>query len=164
MNCIVLQHEEHEGLGLLEKPLRDAGFSLVTRFRSVEHKDLDAHLVVVMGLPASQGEGSSVAIVLVLLAGFAAHAEPLTRAVAQDILYLATEKAPACSEGTEPEQIVCLLKARYAKDAATQKLAISLYEKTGTVAGQPTAPKRIASMPWSCCFQSAGIISPCWAK
>ncbi len=87
-------------------------------------------------LPASQGEGSSVAIVLVLLAGFAAHAEPLTRAVAQDILYLATEKAPACSEGTEPEQIVCLLKARYAKDAATQKLAISLYEKTGTVAGQ----------------------------
>jgi GMP synthase (glutamine-hydrolysing) len=49
VNCIVLQHEEHEGLGLLEKPLRDAGFSLVTRFRSVEHKDLDAHLVVVMG-------------------------------------------------------------------------------------------------------------------
>lgn len=33
---------------------------------------------------------------------------------------------------------------------------------SGTVAGQPTAPKKIASMPDSCAFQSSGIIFP-WA-
>ena len=33
---------------------------------------------------------------------------------------------------------------------------------SGTVAGQPTAPKKMASMPISCAFQSAGIMLP-WA-
>ena len=47
MRAIVLQHETHEALGLLEPVLRDAGYSIVTRFRGVEHKDIDAELVVV---------------------------------------------------------------------------------------------------------------------
>lgn len=49
MRAVVLQHEQNEGLGLLEKPLVDAGFSLTKRFRSVEHKDLDAELIVILG-------------------------------------------------------------------------------------------------------------------
>ena len=35
---------------------------------------------------------------------------------------------------------------------------------SGTVAGQPTAPNRIASKPCSCAFQSSGIIFPWPAK
>ena len=31
---------------------------------------------------------------------------------------------------------------------------------SGTVAGQPTAPKKMASWPPICAFQSAGIIAP----
>ena len=34
---------------------------------------------------------------------------------------------------------------------------------SGTVAGQPTAPKYSASTPLSCSFQSSGIIWPCAA-
>ena len=34
---------------------------------------------------------------------------------------------------------------------------------SGTVAGQPTAPNRMACCGSSCAFQSGGIISPCWA-
>lgn len=49
MRAVVLQHETHEGLGLLERPLLDAGFSLTKRFRGVEHKDLEAELLVVLG-------------------------------------------------------------------------------------------------------------------
>lgn len=49
MRAVVLQHEQNEGLGLLERPLVDAGFSLTKRFRGVEHKDLDAELVVILG-------------------------------------------------------------------------------------------------------------------
>lgn len=49
MRAVVLQHETHEGLGLLEKPLVEAGFTLTRRFRGVEHKDLDAELLVVLG-------------------------------------------------------------------------------------------------------------------
>lgn len=49
MRAVVLQHETHEGLGLLERPLIDAGFSLTKRFRGVEHKDLEAELLVVLG-------------------------------------------------------------------------------------------------------------------
>lgn len=50
MRAVVVKHEEHEGLGLLEKPLRDAGYQLVTRFRGVEHReDLEAELLVVLG-------------------------------------------------------------------------------------------------------------------
>lgn len=49
MRAIIWQHEEHEGPWLLEQPLRDAGYTLVTRFRDPKHDDLDAELVVVMG-------------------------------------------------------------------------------------------------------------------
>ena len=49
MRAVVLQHETHEGLGMLERPLIDAGFSLTKRFRGVEHKDLEAELLVVLG-------------------------------------------------------------------------------------------------------------------
>lgn len=49
MRAVVVQHEEHEGLGLLKAPLEEVGYTLTTRFRCVEHKDLDADLVVVLG-------------------------------------------------------------------------------------------------------------------
>lgn len=50
MRAVVFQHETHEGLAMLEKPLVEAGFSLTKRFRGVEHhEDLAADLVVVMG-------------------------------------------------------------------------------------------------------------------
>jgi GMP synthase (glutamine-hydrolysing) len=49
VRAVVLQHEQNEGLGLLERPLVDAGFSLTKRFRGVEHKDLDAELIVILG-------------------------------------------------------------------------------------------------------------------
>jgi GMP synthase (glutamine-hydrolysing) len=49
MKCVVLQHEAHEGLGLFEKSLANEGFSFIRRFRGVEHKDIDAELVVVLG-------------------------------------------------------------------------------------------------------------------
>ncbi len=49
MRAVVLQHEAHEGLGLFEPALVAEGFSLTKRFRGVEHKDLEADLVVIMG-------------------------------------------------------------------------------------------------------------------
>jgi GMP synthase (glutamine-hydrolysing) len=49
MRVVIWQHEEHEGPGLLEKPLRDAGYTPTSRFRDPRHDDLDAELVVVMG-------------------------------------------------------------------------------------------------------------------
>ena len=49
MRAVIVQHETHEGLGLLEKPLLEAGFTLTKRFREVEHKDLEAELLVVLG-------------------------------------------------------------------------------------------------------------------
>jgi GMP synthase (glutamine-hydrolysing) len=49
MRCVVLQHEAHEGLGLFEPALAAEGFSFVKRFRGVEHKDLEAELLVVLG-------------------------------------------------------------------------------------------------------------------
>ena len=49
MRAVVLQHEQNEGLGLLERPLVDAGFALTRRFRNVEHKDLEAELIVILG-------------------------------------------------------------------------------------------------------------------
>jgi GMP synthase (glutamine-hydrolysing) len=51
MRAVVFQHEEHEGPGLLGPVLEEAGFSLVSRFRSVRREDVDADLVVVMGGP-----------------------------------------------------------------------------------------------------------------
>lgn len=49
MHAVILQHEEHEGPGLLDGVLREAGYTLTTRFRGVQHHDLDAELLVVMG-------------------------------------------------------------------------------------------------------------------
>ncbi len=49
MRVVVLQHEEHEDLGLLERPLKDAGYTVTKRFRGVDHHDLEAELVVVLG-------------------------------------------------------------------------------------------------------------------
>ena len=49
MRAVVIQHEKHEDLGLLEPQLTKVGFSLVRRFRSLERVDLDAELVVVLG-------------------------------------------------------------------------------------------------------------------
>jgi hypothetical protein len=81
--------------------------------------------------------GALLALVLAQDAGV----PEISRSLAQSILYLKAETAPTCDSGDEHAQIVCLLKARYAKDAASSKLAIELYEKTGTVAGQlPAQP------------------------
>ena len=49
MRAVVFQHEEHEGPGLLGPALEAAGFTLVKRFRTVKHDDVDAELVVVLG-------------------------------------------------------------------------------------------------------------------
>ena len=49
MKAVVLQHEDDVGLGLLEGALRGAGYELTRRFRGVEHRDLDAELLVVLG-------------------------------------------------------------------------------------------------------------------
>ena len=49
MRAVVVEHEEHEGPGLLGPALEAAGFTLVRRFRAVKREDVDAPLVVVMG-------------------------------------------------------------------------------------------------------------------
>ena len=49
MRAVVLQHEAHEGLDLLEDVLEAAGYAVTTHFRSVQHRDLEAELVVVLG-------------------------------------------------------------------------------------------------------------------
>jgi GMP synthase (glutamine-hydrolysing) len=49
MRAVVIQHEQHEDLGLLGPALTQEGFSIVRRFRGVERSDLDAALVVVLG-------------------------------------------------------------------------------------------------------------------
>jgi GMP synthase (glutamine-hydrolysing) len=51
MRAVVMQHEEHEGPGLLGPALEAAGFTLVKRFRAVKREDLNAELVVVLGGP-----------------------------------------------------------------------------------------------------------------
>jgi GMP synthase (glutamine-hydrolysing) len=51
MRAVVMQHEEHEGPGLLGPALEAAGFTLVKRFRTVKREDLKAELVVVLGGP-----------------------------------------------------------------------------------------------------------------
>lgn len=51
MRAVVMQHEEHEGPGLLGPALEAAGFTLVKRFRTVKREDLNAELVVVLGGP-----------------------------------------------------------------------------------------------------------------
>ncbi len=51
MRAVVLQHEEHEGPGLLGPALEAVGFTLVKRFRTVKHEDVKAELLVVLGGP-----------------------------------------------------------------------------------------------------------------
>ncbi|HYO55483.1 glutamine amidotransferase-related protein [Archangium sp.] len=51
MRAVVMQHEEHEGPGLLGPALEAAGFTLVKRFRAVKREDVNAELVVVLGGP-----------------------------------------------------------------------------------------------------------------
>ena len=51
MRAVVMQHEEHEGPGLLGPALEAAGFTLVKRFRAVKREDLNAELVVMLGGP-----------------------------------------------------------------------------------------------------------------
>jgi len=56
MRAIVLQHETHEHLGLLGPALAQAGFTVTRRFRDVEHADLQAELVVVLGGSMTVGD------------------------------------------------------------------------------------------------------------
>lgn len=49
MRATIVQHEEHEGPGLLGPALVAAGFSLTNRFRALHRSDLEADLVVVLG-------------------------------------------------------------------------------------------------------------------
>jgi GMP synthase (glutamine-hydrolysing) len=51
MNAVVYQHEEHEGLGLSEAALKEAGFTISKRFREARHEDVNTDLVVVLGGP-----------------------------------------------------------------------------------------------------------------
>lgn len=72
-----------------------------------------------------------------LLLGLALAAEPaLSRAQAQDILFLEDAPPAPCDQGDAAAQITCLIEARYAKDAAASKAVAELYRKTGTVLGQ----------------------------
>jgi GMP synthase (glutamine-hydrolysing) len=49
MRAVILQHEAHEDLGLFGPALSAEGFTFTKRFRGVEHHDLDAELVVILG-------------------------------------------------------------------------------------------------------------------
>lgn len=73
---------------------------------------------------------------MLVLAATPGEPLPLSPALAKNILYLAEAPPVPCDTGTDAERIACLLTARYAKDPATQKLALALFEKTGTVVGQ----------------------------
>jgi hypothetical protein len=63
------------------------------------------------------------------------EAPKVSRALAQDILFLAEKPLAPCDTGSEADQITCLIAARYAKDAAAAKLTKSLYASSGTVMG-----------------------------
>lgn len=49
MKAVLVQHEEHEDAAMLGPELKQAGFTLVKRFRGVERSDLDEKLVVFLG-------------------------------------------------------------------------------------------------------------------
>lgn len=50
MRAVVFQHDKHEDVGRLGPALKEVGFTLVRRFRAVQHReDLDAELVVILG-------------------------------------------------------------------------------------------------------------------
>jgi hypothetical protein len=75
---------------------------------------------------------------VVVLAATAAAQEAgpaLSRARAQDILFLSQPPPGPCDGGAEDAQIRCLLAARYVEDPAAAKLALALYAESGTVVG-----------------------------
>jgi len=49
MRAVVYQHEDFEDLARLAPALKEAGFGATKRFRSAQHDDVDAELVVVLG-------------------------------------------------------------------------------------------------------------------
>jgi GMP synthase (glutamine-hydrolysing) len=49
MRAIIYQHEEAEDLARLAPALKEAGFAVTKRFRTVQHDDVDADLVVALG-------------------------------------------------------------------------------------------------------------------
>lgn len=73
---------------------------------------------------------------LCLLAAAPDAAPTVSRRLAQDILFLTETPKDLCETGDEHAQISCLIAARYAKDAASKKTALALYEANGTVVGQ----------------------------
>lgn len=77
------------------------------------------------------------ALLIVLLPALALADEPkLSRGLVQEILFMSEPPPEPCDAGDDAAQIVCLIEARYAKDAAAQKTIVELYKKTGTVMGQ----------------------------
>lgn len=60
----------------------------------------------------------------------------LSRALVQEILFITEAPPKPCDAGDDAAQIVCLIEARYAKDAAAAKTVVALYRDTGTVLGQ----------------------------
>jgi len=63
-------------------------------------------------------------------------AAALSFQVARSVLFEADRAAhPICNEGAEPEQIACLIGARFARDPKAAEIALSLYWTTGCVAG-----------------------------
>jgi len=66
-------------------------------------------------------------------------AEPaIARPLALNILFLDDMKSvpTTCGTGTEHAQIACLIEGRYARDEKAKRLAVTLFEKTGTVVGK----------------------------
>lgn len=57
MRAVVIQHEEHEGPGMIAPALEAEGFQLVKRYRQVKREDLAAELLVVLGGPMGVYEG-----------------------------------------------------------------------------------------------------------
>ncbi|MEW6430144.1 MAG: hypothetical protein AB1730_01440 [Myxococcota bacterium] len=77
------------------------------------------------------------AAVLALVPCVALAGEPVVgRALAQEILFMTEPPPVPCDQGDEAAQIICLIEARYAQDAAASKAVVELYRKTGTVLGQ----------------------------
>lgn len=73
---------------------------------------------------------------LSLIAAITLSAVPeISRELAQNILFLEAPLATPCDQDTAADQIRCVIAARYLKDRAASKLAIELYELTGTVVG-----------------------------
>lgn len=63
-----------------------------------------------------------------------AHAEPPRISASQARVLIAGD-VKGCAEGSEDEQIRCLMKARLADDPQASKLALSLFETAGHVVG-----------------------------